>query len=136
MTARKSNMILFFDEADALLGKRSSRSRHARTNTHNTEVAYLLQRMEEYSGVVLMATNLAANIDSAFVRRFRYHVSFTLPDRALRLRLWRAALPDTYPQKGIQFDYLAGRFELPGSPDRKISRSTPVTRAADDGAQF
>ena len=129
--AEKSNMILFFDEADALLGKRSE-VKDAKDKYANTEVAYLLQRMEEYSGVVLMATNLAANIDSAFVRRFRYHVSFTLPDRALRLRLWRAALPDTIPQKGIQFDYLAGRFELPGSQIKNIALNA-CYRAADDG---
>ena len=100
----------------------------------NTEVAYLLQRMEEYSGVVLMATNLAANIDSAFVRRFRYHVSFTLPGKELRLRLWRSVLPASVPQKGIDFSYLAERFELPGSQIKNIALNACYRAAADGGA--
>ena len=130
--AEKSNMILFFDEADALLGKRSE-VKEAKDKYANTEVAYLLQRMEEYSGIVLMATNLAANIDSAFVRRFRYHVPFTLPGRELRLRLWRSALPPTVPQEGINFDYLAERFELPGSQIKNIALNACYRAAADGG---
>ena len=131
--AEKSNMILFFDEADALLGKRSE-VKDAKDKYANTEVAYLLQRMEEYSGVVLMATNLAANIDSAFVRRFRYHVSFTLPGKELRLRLWRSVLPASVPQKGIDFSYLAERFELPGSQIKNIALNACYRAAADGGA--
>lgn len=130
--AEKSNMILFFDEADALLGKRTE-VKDARDKYANTEVAYLLQRMEEYAGIVLMATNLAQNIDSAFLRRFRYHIAFTLPDRNLRKQLWQDALPPSIPQKGIAYDYLAGQFELSGAQIRNIALNACYHAAADGG---
>lgn len=130
--AEKSNMILFFDEADALLGKRSE-VKEAKDKYANTEVAYLLQRMEEYTGIVLMATNLMNNIDSAFVRRFRYHVAFTLPGEELRLQLWHDALPQTVPQKGIHFEFLARQFELSGSQIKNIALNACYQAAADGG---
>lgn len=129
--AEKSNMILFFDEADALLGKRSE-VKEAKDKYANTEVAYLLQRMEEYSGVVLMATNLMQNIDSAFVRRFRYHIAFTIPDEKLREQLWRDVLPDSVPQKAIDFAYLARQFEFSGSQIKNIALNA-CYRAASQG---
>ncbi len=106
--AEKSNMVLFFDEADALLGKRSE-VKDAKDKYANTEVAYLLQRMEEYQGIVLMATNQAGSMDAAFVRRFRYHLVFTLPNEELRRAIWEDAL------RGIQTDYLARQFRLSGA---------------------
>ena len=130
--AEKSNMILFFDEADALLGKRSE-VKDAKDKYANTEVAYLLQRMEEYSGIVLMATNLVHNIDAAFVRRFRYHVSFALPGEGLRRQLWEDVLPDPVPQRSINLDYLAKTFELPGSQIKNIALNACYMAAADGG---
>lgn len=116
--AEKSNMILFFDEADALLGKRTevkdSKDKHA-----NTEVAYLLQRMEAYQGIVIMATNQVRNIDSAFSRRFRYHLQFELPTEQLRRRLWEGLL-STIPCKNIDYDYLAKTFPLSGAQIKNI----------------
>ena len=131
--AEKSNMILFFDEADALLGKRSE-VKDAKDKHANTEVAYLLQRMEEYHGIVLMATNLAGNMDSAFLRRFRYHLVFTLPDEGMRRRLWEDALAGI-PSVGVQLDYLARQFELSGAQIKNIALNAAY-RAAEDGGEL
>ncbi len=91
--AQNKNWILFFDEADALFGKRtqasSSNDRHA-----NQEISYLLQRVEDFPGVVILATNLKANIDDAFARRFQTAVYFPMPDAVQRLSLWRGMLRD------------------------------------------
>src|SRR5947199_770995 len=78
-SARSSNAILFFDEADALFGKRSE-VKDAHDRYANIEVAYLLQKIEEYEGVVILASNLSQNIDEAFSRRMHYSVDFPLPD--------------------------------------------------------
>ena len=81
--AEKNNTILFFDEADSIFGKRSeindSKDRYA-----NTEVSYILQRIEQYDGIVILASNYRKNIDEAFMRRIRYVVEFSLPDVSLR----------------------------------------------------
>ena len=81
--AEKTNTILFFDEADSMFGVRSevhdSKDRYA-----NTEISYLLQRIEAYDGIVIMATNIKGNIDPAFIRRIRYVVNFENPDEELR----------------------------------------------------
>ena len=79
--AQCSNAILFFDEADALFGKRSE-VKDAHDRYANIEVAYLLQKIEEYEGVVILASNLSKNIDQAFSRRMHYVVEFPLPDEA------------------------------------------------------
>ena len=129
--AEKSNMILFFDEADALLGKRSE-VKDAKDKYANTEVAYLLQRMEEYQGIVLMATNQAGSMDAAFVRRFRYHLVFTLPNEELRRRIWEDALAGI-PSAGIQLDYLARQFQLSGAQIKHIALNGAYRAAADGG---
>ena len=90
--AENRNWILFFDEADALFGKRTSTNtsndRHA-----NQEVAYLLQRIEDFPGMVILATNLKSNIDEAFSRRFQSIIYFPMPSEELRAELWRSMLP-------------------------------------------
>jgi SpoVK/Ycf46/Vps4 family AAA+-type ATPase len=90
--AQNKNWILFFDEADALFGKRtegsSSNDRHA-----NQEIAYLLQRIEDFPGVVILASNLKSNIDEAFARRFQSAIYFPIPDGLQRLRLWQNLFP-------------------------------------------
>lgn len=89
-TAENKNWILFFDEADALFGKRTATTdahdRHA-----NQEVSYLLQRIEDYNGLVILATNFKANIDEAFARRFQAMIDFPKPDESQRLQLWKNA---------------------------------------------
>lgn len=93
--AEHQNWILFFDEADALFGKRSetnsSNDRHA-----NQEVAYLLQRIEDFLGIIVLATNLKDNLDDAFFRRFQSIVSFPVPDEPLRRKLWNQMIPDEW----------------------------------------
>lgn len=91
--AQNSNVILFFDEADSLFGRRSEVS-DAHDRYANIEVGYLLQRIETYDGIVLMATNLGANLDEAFARRIHFIIDFPFPDEETRLRLWKLLLPD------------------------------------------
>lgn len=129
--AEKSNLVLFFDEADALLGKRSE-VKDAKDKYANTEVAYLLQRMEEYRGIVLMATNQAGSMDSAFLRRFRYHLTFTLPDEEMRRKLWDAALCGI-PSDGVQMEYLARQFDLSGAQIKNIALNAAYRAASDGG---
>lgn len=129
--AEKSNLVLFFDEADALLGKRSE-VKDSKDKYANVEAAYLLQRIEEYQGVVLMATNQAGSMDPAFLRRFRYHLVFTLPDEAMRRRLWEDALSGI-PAEGVNLDYLARQFQLSGAQIKNIALNAAY-RAAEGGA--
>ena len=97
--ARRANAILFFDEADTLFDKRSE-VKDAHDRYANIEIAYLLQKMEEHDGVVILASNLSKNIDQAFSRRMHYVVEFPRPDERHRERLWRGIL---------SFDPLPGR---------------------------
>jgi hypothetical protein len=90
--AEDSNAMLFFDEADALFGKRSI-IKDAHDRYANIEIAYLLQKMEERQGVTILATNLKANMDDAFLRRIRFAIEFPMPEYAQRLAIWRSALP-------------------------------------------
>ena len=112
--AKNANCVLFFDEMDALFGKRSevkdSHDRHA-----NIETAYLLQQMEEYDGVVLMATNLLQNIDEAFMRRISFVVSFPFPDVATRALLWKKMFDANAPMsEDVDYDFLAEAFKIAG----------------------
>ena len=119
--ARHSNGILFFDEADALLGKRSE-VKDAHDRYANIEIAYLLQKMEEHEGVVILATNLAKNLDQAFSRRMHYVVDFPKPDAALRERLWRGMFPSAAPLgDDVDFRFLAEQFETSGGEIQMIA---------------
>ena len=113
-----SDAILFFDEADAIFGKRSevkdSHDRYA-----NIEIAYLLQRLEEHDGVVILATNLSRNLDAAFLRRIPFVIEFPMPDAAARARLWRKSIPAAAPlEADIDFAALGRRFDLSGGDIR------------------
>ncbi len=129
--AEKSNMILFFDEADALLGKRSE-VKEAKDKYANTEVSYLLQRIEEYSGITIMATNQAGNMDPAFLRRFRYHLVFTPPNESLRRDLWEDVLGGI-PSEGIAWEYLPRQFELTGAQIKNIALNAAYQAARSGG---
>ena len=127
-----SNAILFFDEADALFGKRSevsdSHDRYA-----NIEVAYLLQKMEGYAGAVILATNFRRNIDDAFVRRLDFVIDFPFPEAEDRKRIWRLLLPDEAPlAEDIDIDFLATQFKLSGGSIRNCSLSAAFQAADDD----
>jgi len=130
--AENSNMILFFDEADALLGKRGE-VKEGRDKYANAEVSYLLQRMEEYDGIVIMATNLAANIDKAFMRRFRFAVQFPMPDVIARKEIWESLLyAGEVPRDSLDVDYLAEQFEFSGANIKNVVWNA-LFRAASDG---
>jgi adenylate kinase family enzyme len=129
-----SNAILFFDEADALFGKRSevssSHDRHA-----NIEVAYLLQRMEAYPGAVILATNFKRNIDDAFIRRLDFVIDFPFPEAEDRKRIWQLVLPPEAPRADdVDLDFLATRFKLSGGAIRNCSLAAAFQAADDDTA--
>lgn len=129
--AERSNAVLFFDEADALFGKRSE-VRDAHDRYANIEVAYLLQRIETYEGIVILATNLSRNMDDAFVRRLQITIEFPLPDPADRLRIWKTILPSELPlTDDVDLDFLARRFELTGGHIRNIALAAAFLAAAD-----
>jgi len=117
--ARYGGAILFFDEADALFGKRSE-VKDAHDKYANMETSYLLQKMEEYDGLTILATNFKQNLDDAFMRRIHYVVRFPFPDAAQRERLWRACLPPAMPVGELDIPGLARMFELAGGPIKNI----------------
>jgi len=130
--AETSNAILFFDEADALFGRRSE-VRDSHDRYANLEVAYLLQRMEAYEGVVILATNFRRNMDDAFVRRMHHTVDFPLPGERERLRIWAQVFPAATPlEPGLGLDRLARRLEVAGGSIRNIALAAAFL-AADDG---
>jgi hypothetical protein len=132
--ARDGNAILFFDEADALFGKRSE-VKDAHDRYANIEVAYLLQRLEVFDGVVILATNLSRNIDQAFSRRLHFVIEFPMPDGGMRERLWRAAIPEEAPlANDIDFAFLARQFEFAGGDIRVAAVDAAFAAAADDAA--
>jgi hypothetical protein len=131
--AEHSNAILFFDEADALFGKRSevkdSHDRYA-----NIEISYLLQRMEAYNGVTILATNLRANLDEAFTRRLQFAVDFLFPEKEYRLRIWQTLFPPGVPRDPeLDFGLMAQRFKLAGGNIRNIIVNAAYLAAADGG---
>lgn len=128
--AEQSNAILFFDEADALFGKRSE-VRDSHDRYANIEISYLLQRMEAYDGVTILATNLRGNLDEAFTRRLQFAVSFPFPEAEDRLRIWQTLFPPTVPRDpDINFNHLAERFRLAGGSIRNIIISAAYLAAA------
>jgi AAA+ superfamily predicted ATPase len=117
--AECSNAILFFDEADALFGKRSE-VKDAHDRYANIEINYLLQRIEEFEGLVILATNLRKTIDDGFFRRMQFVIDFPFPDVAHRYRIWKHHFPAEAPAQEIDFGYLAERFNLSGGNIKNI----------------
>ncbi len=131
--AQSSNAILFFDEADAIFGKRSE-VKDAHDRYANIEISYLLQRMEAYDGVTILATNLRANLDEAFTRRLQFAVDFPFPESEYRLRIWQTLFPADVPRDAdIDFETLSRRFKLAGGNIRNIIVSAAFLAAADGG---
>ena len=134
VTAEKSSSILFFDEADAIFGKRSevndSKDRYA-----NAEVAYILQRMEKYNGIVIMASNFQKNIDEAFMRRIRYLVHFEMPDEEVRKELWQGCFTKETPLDMVDFDFLARTFEFSGGSIKNVALNAAFL-AAEEGQKI
>lgn len=129
--AAQSNAILFFDEADALFGKRTevsdSHDRYA-----NIEVGYLLQRLETYDGIGVLATNLRQNIDEAFTRRMDFLVDFPFPEEAYREKIWQVSYPENAPLGAdVDFKIIAERFRLSGGNIRNAALASAFLAAAD-----
>lgn len=119
--AKKSNVILFFDETDALFGKRTA-VKDSHDKNANLETSYLLQKMEEYDGITVMTTNYLENIDSAFFRRISYVIHFPFPDVESRKMIWQNMYPKEVPMsEDIDFDYLAKQFELAGGNIKNVA---------------
>ncbi len=126
------NGVILFDEADALFGKRSEVS-DAKDRYANVEVAYLLQRLETYEGVAVLATNLRTNIDDAFTRRLDVVVDFPEPEEADRLILWDRCIGARIPRaEDIDLEFLAARFRLAGGNIRNIAVSAAFLAASDE----
>ncbi len=111
--AATSNVVLFFDEADSLFGKRSEVS-DAHDRYANIEVSYLLQRLEQHDGLVVLATNLSKNMDDAFVRRIDVAIEFQLPEPTQRRAIWERSFPKSAPVGEIDYEFLAQRFDVSG----------------------
>ncbi len=128
--AESSNAIIFFDEADAIFGKRSE-VKDAHDRYANVEVSYLLQRMEDYDGVTILATNLRANLDEAFLRRIQFALDFPFPEAEDRLRIWQALFPKNVPTApDLNLKRLADSFRLAGGNIRNIIVSAAYLAAS------
>ena len=126
------NGVLFFDEADALFGKRSEVS-DARDRYANIETAYLLQRMEAFDGLAILATNLKANLDEAFARRLSLMVEFVQPEVPERRQLWPRCLGGVPLAADVDLDFCAEAFRLAGGDIRNIAITAACFAAADGG---
>ncbi|MBN2075952.1 MAG: AAA family ATPase [Dehalococcoidales bacterium] len=116
-----SNSILFFDEADAIFGKRSE-VKDAHDRYANIEIAYLLQKMDEYEGMVILATNLRKNIDEAFSRRMHFALEFPIPEEPDRNRIWNTIFPPEAPlDKDVDFAFTARQFRVTGGNIKNIA---------------
>ena len=112
--AEPGHVVLLFNEADSLFGKRTSDVKSSNDRYANLETNYLLQRLERFNGLTILTTNLTGAIDQAFKRRFTYDVYFTFPSPEMRAELWRRTLPERARDAAIDYDALAEKFELTG----------------------
>ncbi|MFO7833884.1 MAG: ATP-binding protein [Halohasta sp.] len=130
--ATNANAVLLFDEADAVFGERGevsdSTDRYA-----NAEVNYLLQRIERYDGVVLLTTNYASAIDSAFQRRLDHTVSFKKPQQSTRKTIWAGMFPDDAPMGDLDYDFLS-EFEFTGGEIKQVAQTAAILAADEDRA--
>ncbi len=131
--AEHASAVLLFDEADALFGKRTE-VKDAHDRYANVEVAYLLQRMEAYSGLAVLTTNFKQNLDSAFLRRLRFVVDFPAPSAAHREAIWRCVFPPKVPfADDVDTTFLARRLELTGGHIQQIAVRAAFAAVADGG---
>jgi AAA+ superfamily predicted ATPase len=126
--AERAGAVLFFDEADALFGRRTE-VRDAHDRYANLEINYLLQRVETFTGLVVLATNRQAALDEAFLRRLRFSIRFEQPDRALRRQLWERAFPPEAEVAGLDLDALAA-IELAGGNIQNAALAAAYVAAA------
>ncbi len=131
--AEESDCVIFFDEADALFGKRTS-VKDAHDRFANIEISYLLERMERLKGIAILATNRRKDLDEAFLRRLRYLVEFPLPGEAERERLWKYVFPTGVNIDALDLAYLARTFPLAGGHIRSIAFNACLQTAHDSDA--
>ena len=130
--AENASAVLFFDEADALFGKRSE-VRDSHDRYANIEISYLLQKMEAYEGAAILATNLGQNMDESFLRRFAFNIRFPFPEEESRRRIWSTIWPQETPlARDIDYGYLASRFRFTGGNIKNVALAAAFL-AADDG---
>ena len=130
--AQSGNAILFFDEADALFGKRSE-VKDAHDRYANIEVGYLLQKMEEYEGITILATNLRQHLDEAFMRRLHCIVEFPFPDEEYRRQIWQGVFPREAPLGAdVDFALLAREIKLPGGNIKNMGLAAAFYAASED----
>ena len=132
-TAREEEAVLFFDEADAIAARRSTSVDHGFQRESNSVVSVLLQELETYSGVVIFATNLAANFDLAFERRIRTHVLFEMPGETERAKIWQVQLhPLRTPLAAdVDFNALSLRYEVSGGDIQNAVLKAALAAAAE-----
>jgi AAA+ superfamily predicted ATPase len=131
--AEDTNAILFFDEADALFGKRSE-VRDSHDRYANIEISYLLQKMEAYQGLAILATNLRQNLDEAFLRRLAFTIHFPFPDEASRLRIWQGIWPEATPRAAaLDLSGVARRFKLSGGQIKNAALAAAFQAAGSGG---
>ncbi|EKD59333.1 MAG: hypothetical protein ACD_55C00066G0003, partial [uncultured bacterium] len=134
--AEYKEWILFFDEADALFGKRTD-VRDSHDRYANQEVSYLLQRLEGYHGLVILATNKRSNLDEAFVRRFQSIIQFPMPRAEERCRIWRQAFPQQIEiSEDIDWKEIAARYELPGAGIMNVMHHCALEVLADQSRRL
>ncbi|MDH3825458.1 MAG: AAA family ATPase [Nitrosopumilus sp.] len=123
--------MIFFDEADALFGKRSD-VKDAHDRYANVEIDYLLQKLEEHREIVILASNLAQNIDAAFARRMHFRIEFEFPDKKNRLEIWKNIFPKDAPlDKNIDFEFMS-KFEVSGGNIKNIALAAAFLAAEED----
>ena len=129
--ARAGNAILFFDECDALFGKRTT-VQDAHDRYANIEIAYLLQKLDEHDGLSILASNLRQNLDAAFTRRLTFIVEFPFPDEDSRRRIWQSIWPAEVPRsKNLDLDFMATHFKLAGGAVKNIAVAAAFLAAED-----
>jgi AAA+ superfamily predicted ATPase len=130
--AEPGHVVLLFNEADSLFGKRTTEVKSSNDRYANMETNYLLQRLERFGGLAILTTNLGGAVDPAFRRRFAYDVQFTFPDPEMRAELWRRAIPKTADVATLDFEELGERFELSGGFIKVAAERAAFQAAATD----
>jgi ATPase family associated with various cellular activities (AAA) len=130
--AEPGHVVLLFNEADSLFGKRTTEVKSSNDRYANMETNYLLQRLERFGGLAILTTNLGGAVDPAFRRRFAYDVQFTFPDPEMRAELWRRVIPPAAEVAALDFDELGERFELSGGFIKVAAERAAFQAAATD----
>ncbi|MBS6397848.1 MAG: ATP-binding protein [Clostridiales bacterium] len=131
--AKRSQSILFFDEADVLFGKRTDQ-KDSNDKYANASTAYLLQKIEEYEGIIILATNLLQNFDNAFLRRFKFIIEFPFTDQLRRLEIWQKVFPAGMPKEELDYEFLSAEFKFSGSQIKNVAVAAAFLAAGEQQA--